>query len=339
MRGFKRLCAVFIGLSVAYVWSPAASALELNFYKIASGSRGGVYFPVASAIAKSISNPPGSKSCEAGGNCGVPGLSATAQSTGGSVANVDALLQDKYHAAIAQSDVTYWSYTATGPFRTRKPNTKLCIIASLYSEEVHLVGARDANINGMPDLAGKRVALGKPDSGSLLGSQLLVRAYGMTEGKDFTPSLVDFKGAQDLMKAGKIEAFIYVSGYPNPAIKSMSETLGSKLAAINGPGRDRLTTASPFYTNATIPASTYANQPTPIETVAVPALWISRTNVSDDLTYRITKAFWQNSKTPSILAAGPAKASDTTLPSAFKGASIPLCVGAQKFYKEIGILQ
>ncbi len=59
MRGFKRLCAVFIGLSVAYVWSPAASALELNFYKIASGSRGGVYFPVASAIAKSISNPPG----------------------------------------------------------------------------------------------------------------------------------------------------------------------------------------------------------------------------------------------------------------------------------------
>ena len=86
-----------------------AQAEDLRFFKIASGSLGGTYYPIASSLAKVISNPPGSKSCEAGGNCGMPGVTATAQSSGGSVANVDALLAGKFPSAIAQSDVTYWA--------------------------------------------------------------------------------------------------------------------------------------------------------------------------------------------------------------------------------------
>ncbi|MEQ8318879.1 MAG: TAXI family TRAP transporter solute-binding subunit [Rhodospirillales bacterium] len=316
-----------------------AQAEDLRFFKIASGSRGGTYFPIASSLAKVISNPPGSKSCENGGNCGVPSLTATAQSSGGSVANVDALMSKKFPAAIAQSDVTYWSYTGTGPFRTRKPNTLLCVLTSLYPEDVHLVASRASRIESMENLPGKRVALGERDSGALLGAQLLVRAYGLQEGKDFTPSYVNFNGAVDAMKAGQIDAFITVAGHPSESITDMIKSEGAHLVPVIGKGRELLAEKSPFYALSEIPAGTYPDQTQTIKTVAVTALWLSRTDLDQEFIYKVTKAFWSNKFARGILDAGHPKGKSITMASSFDGVPIPLCVGAQKYYKEIGRLK
>lgn len=334
----------WVGLVVAAIilcmsGLPPAQADDMRFFKIASGSRGGTYFPIASLLAKVISNPPGSKSCDAGGNCGVPHLTATAQSSNGSVDNVDALLAKKYPSAIAQADVTYWSYSGTGPFRTRKPNTLLCVLTSLYPEDVHFVAAKNARIDKMEDIAGKRIALGKPNSGALLGAQLLVRAYGLQEGKDFTPSFVDFLGAQDALKAGQIDGFITVAGHPSSAIAAMIKSYGAQLVPIVGKGRDVLTEKSPFYTASTIPAGVYPGQSNDVETVAVPSLWLARTDLDQDFIYKVTKAFWENRFARQILDGGHPKGKSITLASSFDGVPIPLCVGAQNYYKEIGRLK
>lgn len=334
----------WVGLVVAAIilcmsGLPPAQADDMRFFKIASGSRGGTYFPIASLLAKVISNPPGSKSCDAGGNCGVPHLTATAQSSNGSVDNVDALLAKKYPSAIAQADVTYWSYSGTGPFRTRKPNTLLCVLTSLYPEDVHFVAAKNARIDKMEDIAGKRIALGKPNSGALLGAQLLVRAYGLQEGKDFTPSFVDFLGAQDALKAGQIDGFITVAGHPSSAIAAMIKSYGAQLVPIVGKGRDVLTEKSPFYTASTIPAGVYPGQSNDLETVAVPSLWLARTDLDQDFIYKVTKAFWENRFARQILDGGHPKGKSITLASSFDGVPIPLCVGAQNYYKEIGRLK
>jgi len=334
IRFLLTIGVLFLGYSVPQT----AAAEDLRFFKIASGSRGGTYFPIASALAKVISNPPGSKSCENGGNCGVPDLTATAQSTGGSVANVDALLAKKYPAAIAQSDVTYWSYTGTGPFRTRKPNTLLCVISSLYPEDVHLVASKKSNINKLEDLSGKRVALGERDSGSLLGAQLLVRAYGLQEGKDFTPSFLNFEGAQTAMKNGEIDAFITVAGHPSKSISEMIKAHGAHLVPIVGKGRDTLAEKSPFYAVSRIPAGVYPDQPD-IDTVAVTALWLSRTDLDQDFIYKVTKAFWTNKFARAILDGAHPKGKVITMASSFDGVPIPLCAGAQNYYKEIGRLK
>lgn len=240
MKFFFRISLVLVLLSVSILASPQSRADDLRFFKIASGSPGGTYFPIASLIAKVISNPPGSKGCDEGGNCGVPDLTATAQSSKGSVANVDALLKQTYPAAIAQSDVAYWAYTATGPFRTRKLNKQLCVISSLYPEDVHLVATRSANISGVSALAGKRVALGERESGALLGAQLLVRAYGLQEGKDFAATLVNYSDAQVLIKERKLDAFVAVIGYPSEAIEFMIQRQDMHLVPIVGEGRDGL---------------------------------------------------------------------------------------------------
>ncbi len=316
-----------------------ALADDLRFFKIAAGARGGTYFPIASLLARVISNPPGSKSCKDGGNCGVPGLTATAQISGGAVDNVDLLLARKHPAAIAQADVAYWSYSGTGPFRTRKPNDLLCVITSLYPEDVHLVAARNSGIDEVTDIAGMRVAIGKRDSGALLGAQLLVRAYGLEEGKDFTPSFLDFLGAQDALKARRIDAFITVAGYPSESIAEMIESHGAHLVPIVGKGRDMLAEKFPFYTKSTIPDRVYPGQNAAIDTLAVNALWLARTDLNQAFLFKVTKAFWENRFARSILDGGHPRGKSITLASSFDGVPIPLCVGAQNYYKEIGRLK
>ncbi len=332
--------SVIIGLMLlGTVVTSTANASDLRFFKIASGSLGGTYFPIASLIAKVISNPPGSKDCQDGGNCGVTDLTATAVSSGGSVANVDALLMNTYPSAIAQSDVTYWAYTATGPFRTRKKNEKLCVLTSLYPEDVHLVSTRKANIQSVPDLAAKRVALGERDSGALLGAQLLVRAYGLQEGKHFKATLVNYTAAQKLIGQGKLDAFVAIAGYPSPAIADMLSRQDMQLVPIVGDGRDRLVKGAPFYSTSVIPKDAYENMVADIDTVAVNALWIAQTSLDQKFVYTLVSTFWGNKHARDILDGGHPKGSSITLKTAFNGVPIPLCPGAQKYYKEVGMLK
>jgi len=339
MRILSKVALGIALLCAGSLISPKVFADDLRFFKIASGSPGGTYFPIASLIAKVISNPPGSKGCNEGGNCGIPDLTATAQSSKGSVANVDGLLMQAYPAAIAQSDVTYWAFTATGPFRTRKPNKLLCVISSLYPEDVHLVATRTAQVSGVDALAGKRVALGERESGALLGAQLLVRAYGLREGKDFAATLVDYTKAQGLIKDRKLDAFVAITGYPSEAIEYMIDRQDMHLVPIVGEGRDRLIKGSPFYSTSVIPESTYSNQTEDIQTVAVNALWISRTDLNPEFVYNLTRTFWSNKHARTILDGGHPKGSEITLRTAFNGVPIPLCSGSQKYYQEIGMLK
>jgi TRAP transporter TAXI family solute receptor len=265
----------------------------------------------------------------------VPGLVASAVPTGGSVSNVDGLIKEEFHAGIVQSDVAYWAYTGTGPFRTRKRNENLCAVSSLYKEAFHLVRAGNSKINSVMELKGAKVALGKPGSGALIGAQLVVRAYGFAENKDFRMVEADFQSAKSLIQDGSIDAFAYVTAFPNQAIKEMTEKSGARVVPVSGAGRDKLVKRYPFYTGETIPAGTYAGQDTGIDTLAVPALWISRKSVPDDLIYSVTKAFWKNPSMRSIMDGSHPRGQKVTLKSAFDGVSVPYCDGAQKFYREI----
>lgn len=339
MRFSHSLRGISAFLLVSLMWTASGHADQLQFFKIGSGSKGGVYYPIAYGIASAISNPPMSKSCEQGGNCGVPGLVASAEPTGGSVANVDGLTMEKFHAGIVQSDVAYWAYTGTGPFRTRKRNENLCAIASLYNEAFHLVRSASAQIEDVIDLKGKRVALGAPGSGSLIGAQLVVRAYGFAENKDFQMIEADFQSAQQMMTDGQIDAFAYVTAFPNDAINKMTKTTGARVVSVSGKGRDKLVKRFPFYTAEKIPAGTYAGQDNDKKTLAVPALLISRKSLPDDKVYKVTKAFWKNPATRSIMDNAHERGKNVTLRTAFKGISIPYCDGARKFYRQIGKLR
>ncbi|MFQ5784360.1 MAG: C4-dicarboxylate ABC transporter substrate-binding protein, partial [Alphaproteobacteria bacterium] len=84
----------FAALALAVVWTAAVAASDrtaaqdMRFFRIGTGGTAGTYYPVGGLIANAISNPPGSRPCDKGGSCGVPGLVAMVQSSNGSVENV-----------------------------------------------------------------------------------------------------------------------------------------------------------------------------------------------------------------------------------------------------------
>jgi len=317
--------------------SIAAQAQEMKFFRIASGSAGGTYFPMAGLLAQVISNPPGARTCAKGGNCGMEGLVAIAQSAHGSVANVNALKSDQIESGFAQSDVTFWAYNGSGPFKGKEPLKKLCVLGSLFAEHVHVVSGVDRGIKSVNDLKGKKVAMGLPASGALVGARLVVGAYGLDEKKDFTAEYVKSKTGADKIRDGHLDAFITVTGYPNASVTEMASTQGAKLVPVEGKARDALIKKAPFYSADVIPGGTYKGNPNDTQTVTVSALWVSRSNLSEDLHYGVVKGLFGNKKAAKILKYGHAKGKSITLDTHNVGVPIPYCPGAVKFYKEAGV--
>ena len=128
------------------LWIGAVGALaqEMQFFRIGTGGIAGTYYPIGGLIADIISNPPGARPCSKGGSCGVPGLVAIAQSSNGSVANVDAIASGALESGFAQSDIATWAHTGTGIYAGEEQVEELRAIASLYPESIHLVAAKAA---------------------------------------------------------------------------------------------------------------------------------------------------------------------------------------------------
>ncbi|MDH3663247.1 MAG: TAXI family TRAP transporter solute-binding subunit, partial [Alphaproteobacteria bacterium] len=118
-------------LTFSLLLAPALNAQDVRFFRIGTGGVSGTYYPIGGLIAGIISNPPGSRSCEKGGSCGVPGLIATAQSSHGSVANVEAVASGAFDSGFAQSDIAYWAYNGTEIYEGSPGIANLRAIASL----------------------------------------------------------------------------------------------------------------------------------------------------------------------------------------------------------------
>ena len=323
--------------TAAVLGGVSAQSQDTKFFRIASGSAGGTYFPMAGLLAQVISNPPGARTCAKGGNCGMEGLVAIGQSAHGSVANVNSIKSKQVESGFAQSDVTYWAYTGTGPFEGKEPIKNLCVLGSLFPEHVHVVAGTKSGIKSVNDFKGKKVAMGLPASGALVGARLVVGAYGLEEKKDFTPEFVKSKTGADKIRDGHLDAFITVTGYPNASIIEMASTQGADLVPVDGKARDALIKKAPFYSADVIPGGTYKGNDKDVETVTVSALWVSRNDLPEDLHYGVVKGLFGNKKAKKILANGHAKGKSITLDTHGVGVPIPYCPGAAKFYKEAGV--
>ena len=160
-----RRCLLAGALSAPAFAAPVASwAQDITYFRILTGGTVGTYFPIGGLIATAISNPPGSRSCDQGGSCGVRGLVATSVASNGSVGNVAAIGAGTAQSAFVQSDIAYWAYSGTGIYDGRAKVDSLRAIANLFPESVHLVVRKGSGIKSVRDLRGKRVSLDEPGS-------------------------------------------------------------------------------------------------------------------------------------------------------------------------------
>jgi hypothetical protein len=309
---------------------------ELSFFTIGTGGTAYTYYPVGGMIANAISKPPGSRECGKGGSCGVDGLIASAVSSRGSVDNVNAIISGLRNSGFAQSDVAYWAYTGTGTMEGKEPAKDLRTIAALFEEHIHLVTLKKSKIKSVKDLKGKKVSLDEPGSGTYVDALLILEANGLSE-KDVQAEALKGNAATDALRNGKVDAIFVVAGYPTGALVELASSVSIKLIPIDGAGAKKLTDKHGFFSQSSIPEDTYEGVKS-TNTVAVGAQWFTSAKEDDDLIYNITKALW-NAESRKLMDVGHSKGKTITPDTALAGVGVPLHPGAERFYKEAGLIK
>ena len=333
---FRKLFKTFaIVLFLAGSFTGKVISSELTFFTIGTGGTAYTYYPVGGMIANAISKPPGSRECGKGGSCGVDGLIASAVSSRGSVDNVNAILSGLRNSGFAQSDVAYWAYTGTGTMEGKEPAKDLRTIAALFEEHIHLVTLKNSKIKSVKDLKGKRVSLDEPGSGTYVDAKLILESNGLST-SDVKAEALKGKAATDALRNGKVDAIFVVAGFPTGAIVELASAVDVKLVPIDGAGAKALTSKYGFFSQSPIPSGTYEGVDE-VNTVAVGAQWFTSAKEDNELIYQITKALW-NKESRKLMDVGHAKGKTITPESALSGVGVPLHPGAEKFYKEAGLI-
>ncbi|MSP67624.1 MAG: TAXI family TRAP transporter solute-binding subunit [Alphaproteobacteria bacterium] len=307
-------------------------------FRIGTGATGGTYYPIGGMIANAISNPSGEARCpKTDVICGVKGLTAVAVTSAGSVENVRAVNDALIESAFAQADITYWAFRGTGIFDGQPPLANLRAVANLFPESMHLVVRRDARVRSVVDLRGRRVSLDQPGSGTLVNARVVLTAFGLKE-SDVKAEYIAAAVAADKLVRNELDAFFLVAGAPVRTVADLAANTGLiELVPIIGAPAEAVIAKQPFFRATTIPADTYDG----IETVAsigVGAQWIVGAQVDADLIYEITAALW-NPLSLSAPASIHKRAGFLSPERALIGIAIPLHPGAERFYREQGLLK
>ena len=334
LKNLLKKFAVTLFVIVSFAWKTYST--ELSFFTIGTGGTAYTYYPVGGMIANAISKPPGSRECGKGGSCGVDGLIASAVSSRGSVDNVNAIISGLRNSGFAQSDVAYWAYTGTGTMEGKEPAKDLRTIAALFEEHIHLVTLKKSKIKSVKDLKGKKVSLDEPGSGTYVDALLILEANGLSE-KDVQAEALKGNAATDALRNGKVDAIFVVAGYPTGALVELASSVSIKLIPIDGAGAKKLTDKHGFFSQSSIPEGTYEGVKS-TSTVAVGAQWFTSAKEDDDLIYNITKALW-NKESRKLMDVGHSKGKTITPDTALAGVGVPLHPGAERFYKEAGLIK
>ncbi len=311
-----------------------AVAQDMAFFRIATGGTAGTYYPVGALIASVISNPPGSRPCDKGGSCGVPGLVASAQSSEGSVANIEAVASGQVESGFCQSDVVFWAYNGTGVFEGAEPRRNLRLIGGLYPEVVQIVVRRDSGIASIPGMAGKRVSLDTEGSGTLVDARIILGYYGLIDA-DLDAAYVQHGLSVSMLRAGELDGFFVVAGYPANSVFDLVQEGLAGLLPIPAEDALQLLAGHPFFSLSVVPEGTYPGLPH-VTTLAIGAQWIVTPDLPDELVYGVTQALWhENSR--ALLESGHPAARQLKLSNALLGAAIPLHPGARRYYEEAGL--
>ncbi len=317
-----------IALVAAMMMSLSTAQARTKFVTIGTGGITGVYYPTGGAIAKMVNK----KKKEYG-------IRATVESTGGSVFNINAVMNGDLEFGIAQSDRQYQAVHGLAEWKDKGPQKDLRAVFSIHPESVTLVAAVDSGVKKIQDLKGKKVNIGNPGSGQRQNAIDALEAVGIDINKDIQAESIKASEAASLLQDGRIDAFFYTVGHPSGAIKeATSGARKVRIADVAGPGIDKLLAKYPYYAKAIIPHKLYpgAKNDKDVQTFGVKATLVTSAKVPDDVVYAITKEVFDNFDAFKKLH--PAYGT-LTKEKMLQGLSAPIHPGALKYYKEVGLMK
>lgn len=318
----RRLSWMFGCLLLLMPLHDASAATK--FVTIGTGGVTGVYFPTGNAIAKLVNN-----------KRSVYGLKATAEATGGSVFNINALLSGDMDFGLSQSDKASQAWRGLDEWKRTGPRKKLRGVFTLNPETVCLIAAVSSGITSCGDLKGKIVAVGNPGSGTRQNSQDAMATCGLTFDDLAQAEGIKPAEAAGLLQDGRLDAYFYTVGHPNGSIKEAAVG-GTKVRFVPFTNLDELLKKNPFYSKTVVPVKLYpgVENKEDVPTFGVKACLLTTDTVPEAAVYAITKEVFENFQT--FLTLHPALAG-LKKEEMLKGMPIPFHKGALKYFKEVGL--
>ncbi|WP_448187656.1 TAXI family TRAP transporter solute-binding subunit [Azospirillum sp. sgz301742] len=312
----KRFAAA-LGICLAV----AAPARADEFITVLTGGSSGVYYPLGVALngiySKAISS-----------------AKVTVQATKASVENLNLLQAGRGEVAFTLGDSLSdaWKGREEAGFKAKL--TKLRTVAGIYPNYIQIVAAKDSGIKTLADLKGKRISVGAPKSGTELNARAIFTAAGMTYADFAKTEYLPFAESVDLMKNRQLDATLISAGLGVAAVKDLATS--QEVTVVSVPADIVQKIGDPAYITETVPANTYNGQTEPVTTAAVRNFLVTHSGVPADSVYAMTKAIYDNLDQ---LTSAHAAAKQIKLDADAAKSPVPLHPGAEKFYKEKGLLK
>ncbi len=320
----KHIMAATIAAATA-IGAGSVSAQQ-TFIAIGTGGVTGVYYPTGGAICRLVNRD----RAEHGIRCGV-------ESTGGSVFNINAIRGGELEFGVAQSDWQYHAYNGSSRFEEQGAFEDLRAVFSVHPEPFTVVARADAGIESFEDLQGKRVNVGNPGSGQRGTMEVLMAEMGWT--------MDDFAVASELQAAeqsqalcdNNIDAMVYTVGHPSGSIQEATTACDSVLVDVSNEAVETLVEENPFYRTATIPGGMYRGNEEDTQTFGVGATFVTSADVPEEVVYTVVSAVFEN--IDQFRSLHPAFANLDPAEMAQDGLSAPLHPGAERYFREAGLIE
>lgn len=316
--GRALLRSVVVGLALAGL--AAGASAQQKFVNILTGGQSGVYYPLGVALGQIYGKA-------------MPDAKTSVQSTKASVENLNLLQAGRGEIAFTLGDSLSdaWKGVEDAGFKT--PLAKLRTVAGIYPNYIQIVASADSGIKTLADLKGKRISVGAPRSGTELNARAILKAAGMTY-KDFAKvEFLPFGESVELIKNRQLDVTLQSAGIGVASIRDLATSVKINLVSI--PADVIAKIGDPAYQAGTIPANTYGEHAaTP--TATVKNFLVTHEGVPADMVYTMTKALFTNLDQ---MAAAHSAAKAINPADAPKDPPVPLHPGAEKYYREAGLLK
>lgn len=310
LRTLLTLCLLF--------FAPQAMAAE--FINVLTGGTSGVYYPLGVALTQIYGKA-------------MPDVKTSVQATKASAENLNLLQAGRGEVAFTLGDTYSAAYTGNEDAGFKTPLDKLRTIAAIYPNYIHFLASADSGIASLADLKGKRVSVGAPKSGTEFNSRSILKAAGLGYEDLGKVEYLGYSESVELIKNRQLDATLLSSGLGVAAVRDLATAI--KMVVIPVPADVVAKIGDPSYSPGVIPANTYNGQTADVPTVAVQNYLVTHAGVPTETVYKMTKAMFENLDAM-VAAHAAAKAIDKA--TAGKGAPVPLHPGAEKYYKEAGLL-
>jgi TRAP transporter TAXI family solute receptor len=294
---------------------------QQQYINVLTGGTSGVYYPLGVAVSRLIGQA-------------IPDAKVSVQATKASVENLNLLQQGRGELAFTLGDSLSDAWKGNKDAGFPAPLKKLRAVGGIYSNYIQIVASADSGIKSLADLKGKRISVGAPKSGTELNARAVLHAAGI-EYKDFAKvEYLPFGESVELMKNRQLDATLQSAGLGVSSLRDLATS--QKIVVLPIPADVVKKIGDAAYQPATIPANTYEGQDHDVPTAAIQNFLVTRADLPADTVYKMTKAVYEN-KDALVAAHAAAKGIDKA--NAVKSLPVPLHPGAEKYFKEAGVLK